>query len=145
MKTTITADALVRCARELAGTPWQHQGRGPAGIDCAGLPIVACRRAGLNLFDFAPLPRRYGRKATPDLLALIQAHCTPVSAPAPGVLVLFQFPGERYARHMGLLTATDLVIHAEAQTRRQVVEHGYRAHWVRWTHSLWWLPGVTHE
>lgn len=138
----ITPQALVQHARALKGIPWKHMGRGSTGVDCAGLLIVAAQRAGLNLFKFAPLPRRYGRKASPEFIELIRSHCTQALLPECGVMVVFQFAGEKYARHLGLLTDVGTVIHAEAKTRKQVIEHGYRAHWVGWTHSLWRLPGV---
>lgn len=143
---TIAPEALVRSARELNGVPWRHLGRGLTGVDCAGLVILAARRAGLDLFAIArDLPRKYDRKASPELLKIISSHCSQAQSPAAGVMVLFRFPGEKHARHMGLLTEAGTVIHAEAKSRRQVVEHGYRAHWLKWTHSLWRLPGVRYE
>lgn len=145
MKSTTTPAALVRSARELIGVPWKHLGRGPTGLDCAGLLVLASKRAGLNLFDWAPLPRRYDRHASPDLLELIRSHCTPAPGPECGVLVLFQFDGEKHARHLALMTEAGTIIHAEAKMRKAVIEHGYRGQWIGWTHSLWRLPGVRYE
>lgn len=143
----ITAQRLIDEARLLVGTPWQHQGRTRFGVDCIGFIDLACRNGGLDLAQYCGIrdDRNYGRSPDPVLLARVERFCTRIERLTPGCLLFFQFPGDRLPRHFGLYTERDTVIHGESKIRRQVVEHGYRAHWVRWTHSMWLLPGVKYD
>ena len=140
----IEASALIAEARKLKGVSWKHQGRSVAGVDCIGLMVLAASNLGLDLFGVCGLRdrRNYARKPDPAMFALIEKHCTPTTELVPGSLLLFRFYAEPHPRHLGLLSDSSTVIHAEAKTRGFVVEHGYRAHWVKWTHSRWLLPGV---
>jgi cell wall-associated NlpC family hydrolase len=143
----ITAQQLIDEARTLIGTPWRHQGRTRRGVDCIGLVTLAAKNAGLDIMKLCGIrpPANYGRDPDPRLFALVEQQCTRISAPVAGCLLFFQFDSDKHPRHFGLFTDAGTVIHAESKTRRQVVEHGHRAHWARWTHSLWLLPGVRYE
>lgn len=44
-------------ALSYVGTPFQHQGRNRAGIDCAGLTVCAARDVGRYVEDFRAYPR----------------------------------------------------------------------------------------
>lgn len=143
----ITAAQFVESARALVGVPWSHQGRTALGVDCIGLIILAGKNAGVDLFAEAGCPpvRRYGRRADPMLYRLVEKYCIPADQPMQGVVALFRFPGERAPRHFGVITAEGTMIHAEAKTRKSVIEHGYRMQWLRMTDSLWQLPGIRYE
>lgn len=144
---TTTASALVAAARELCGTPWIHQGRTSKGVDCIGLVSLAARNAGLDIFKFCGIkePRNYQREPDPKLFELVNQCCERISQPVPGSLLFFKFKRDLYPRHFGIFTEAGTVIHAESKARRCVIEHGYRAHWLTWTHSVWKLPGVRYE
>lgn len=143
----IPASRLIEEARALVGVPWRHQGRTRKGVDCIGLVLVAAQNAGLDLAKAARVkaPRTYSRNPDPKLYELVQQCCEKSETLAPGYLLFFKFDADKYARHFGIYTDTGTVIHAESVTRRKVIEHGYRAHWKRWTHSVWRLPGVSYE
>lgn len=140
----ITAQQFIDEARKLKGVPWRHRGRTTNGVDCIGVFVLAARNAGLDLAGFIGIPDRrgYGSRASPELIELVRKHALPAEQPVPGCLLVFQFPGESLPRHFGILTENGNMIHAEAKTRMQVVEHGYRCAWVRRTHSIWLMPGV---
>lgn len=140
----ITAQQLIDSARALVGVPYKHLGRSDSGLDCIGFVDVAANRAGLDVFRSHGIPRlaRYSRRPDPRLFNLVSQHCERLDAPIPGALLLFEFDGDAYARHFALFTECQTIIHAESRMRRAVIEHGYRAHWVRWTDSVWKIPGV---
>lgn len=137
------ASLLIAEARKLIGVPWRHEGRTQQGVDCIGLVILSGLNAGVDFFEeigIAPIGV-YQRKPAPELIRLVATHCKPTTA-EPGALVVFKFGCDSYPRHFGLLTDAGTVIHAEQKTRKRVIEHGYRSHWLRWTDSVWRLPGV---
>lgn len=142
----ITAQALIDSARTLKGIPWRHQGRSKFGVDCIGLVVLAAQGAGLDFATFLSIrdDRNYKRDPDPKLLALVEQCCSPAPAPIPGCLIVLQFPADRHPRHFALYTAEGNIIHAESR-HGNVVEHGYRAAWPRWQHSLWKLPGVIYD
>jgi cell wall-associated NlpC family hydrolase len=143
----ITPQQLIDEARKLVGTPWRHQGRSKLGVDCIGLVLLAAKNAGLDLVKFsgAPVPTRYSRHPDPQLYDTVQRYCTRIESPVPGCLLFFKFDADKHPRHFGIYTEQGTMIHAECKTRMQVVEHGHRAHWDRWTHGAWLLPGVSYE
>lgn len=142
----ITANQLIVAARGLIGVPFRHQGRTRLGVDCIGFLALACKDAGLDLPGFMnlPFPTCYSRDPSPQSLTTLAAHCTRIYAPVPGCVFYFRFPLEKLPRHFGIYTG-DSVIHAEAMLRKQVIEHGYRAQWLKWTHSMWLVPGVDYS
>lgn len=134
---------LIAQARSLVGVPWRHQGRSEFGVDCIGFVSLSMRRAGLDLAAYLGIRdvTNYSRRADPELYRRVSMYCQRIAEPRPGCLIFFQFDGDRAPRHFGIFTERDTVIHANAM-QQQVVEHGYRAQWLRWTHSRWLLPGV---
>lgn len=50
--------ALVAAARAHLGVRWQHQGRTPHGLDCAGLVALALRDIGFTPYDATGYPRQ---------------------------------------------------------------------------------------
>lgn len=141
------AKTVIDEARALVGVPWRHQGRATSGVDCIGLVVLALERAGVDVERVCGrrLPITYRRQADPQLYELVSEFCERIAAPIPGCLILFKFEEDKHPRHFGIYTDRDSIIHAEAKTRRHVIEHGYRAHWLRRTHSAWKLPGVIYE
>lgn len=117
-------------------------GRSESGVDCGGLIDLATRNCGLDLASYLGGVRRpgYSRRLSPELIELTQRYASRTSNPVPGCVVVFRFPGEGYPRHYGICTEYG-VVHADAK-RGCVVHHGLRAHWLKWVHSYWLVPGV---
>lgn len=140
----IDASDLVVQARTWLGVPFRHQGRGRAGLDCAGFVVALLKAAGELPSNYTE-PANYGRTPAPELIEVVRQYCIQ-GARAPGfagALVLIRWPRDRLPSHVGLCTG-DTLIHCY-QREGGVVEHGYRGPWVRVTHSLWRLPGVRYE
>lgn len=135
---------LIAKAREWVGVPYRHQGRGRAGVDCAGFLVVLMQTVGELPADYDE-PANYGRMPARELIEVVRRYCTPAArAPGfPGALVLIRWPSNGQPSHVGLCTGPTL-IHCY-QREGGVVEHGYRGPWERVTHSLWRMPGVQYE
>ncbi len=135
--------------------PWLHQGRNAQGVDCIGFVFLTFRRAGIDIMEKVGIKDRvdYARDPDPKLVKLVETCCTKVymsppgykvATPPVGSLLLFKFKTEKHPRHFAIYTADNTIVHACAR-RKQVVEHGYRGHWVRWTDSIWKMPEVIYE
>lgn len=134
------ARALVSTQREKAKVPYRHQGRNLQGLDCIGLVIYVCQKAGILPAEFERSD--YGRMPTPELVQRTALYCRRVEAVEPGLLALIRWPGEPGAGHAAICAGATL-IHCD-RDHGHVVEHGYVGHWVRLTDSLWRLPGVSY-
>lgn len=136
----IRAADLVAVARSWDGVPFVHQGRNRHGVDCIGL--VLCVRDQLLPWPEGFAEAQHYRRQAVDgrLVSGIARHCTALSAPEPGALIVIKFPKQRIAQHVALcLGETLLHAYAPAGCVREV---GYREPWRRLTVSLWRLPGV---
>lgn len=140
--TEISVERLIAHARALIGTRWLHQGRTVDGVDCIGFVALAARKAGVDLTRYED-HRKYGHGPSPLFLQTVQEHSQRLDAPVPGAGILLRWGTEPYPRHAAIFTERGTIIHAHA--RCGVVEHGYRAMWVRQTHSIWKIPGVAYE
>lgn len=132
---------MVEEARAWVGRKFAHQGRTQWGVDCIGL-VICVRNELLPWPEGMKSTRTYARNPNGALLPAIQEHCTRIYVPEPGCIALMAWPQQKpeQASHVGFLTP-DNIIHAY-EAAGKVVETGYRGHWIRWTHSLWRLPGV---
>jgi cell wall-associated NlpC family hydrolase len=131
-----TRDQVVEAARSYLGTRWHHQGRSPAGLDCAGLVIRVAHDLGLSEFDVTG----YGR--TPDgasLYRMAARHMTRARRPQRGDVLLFKF--HRSPMHLAILTGDDTMIHAFANNRK-VVEHRIDETWRARIVDAFTIPGV---
>lgn len=140
----IEASRLVEEARKLCGTPWRHQGRSRYGLDCIGLVWLAAKNAGGDVFSVAGVRdrRNYTREPSAEMAKTIEATCERIEIPVAGCLLLFKFPRDPWPRHVAIYTDAGTMIHAECRTRKQVIEHGWRMHWVDWTVGAFLMPGV---
>ncbi len=133
----ILGDLVAEVARSYLGCPYHHQGRVRAGIDCLGLVIAVCHDLGLSQLDWG------GYSPTPDgqrLKSEIEKHCTALSDPEPGALLLFKI--RHHPQHVGIATGDgDRVIHAYAGVGR-VSEHNLDDWWARRIVGIYRLPGV---
>lgn len=120
---------LVDAARSYLGVPFRHRGRTSAGLDCAGLLVVAYRDLGIELPDI----RIYGREPHKNGLvrAVEDGFGQPLGrAPEPGDVLLMRF--EREPHHLGIvgdyIHGGLSLIHAYGAAGR-VVEHRLDAAW----------------
>jgi cell wall-associated NlpC family hydrolase len=87
----VTRSNVVAEARRWIDTPFHHQGRSPAGVDCAGLAICIAQKLELIPVDYNW--EAYGREPDGDrLLQEIEAFCTPIALVnfVPGDLLVFR-------------------------------------------------------
>lgn len=138
----MTPYTLIQEARAWVGVPFRHQGRSRLGVDCAGFIEVLARSLGLLPSDYMA-PRSYARRPNGELYGTILRYCTRAREAAPATVVLVFWPKSREPGHVALCTGST-IIHAYSRVGR-VVENGYRGLWIRNTHSVWRLPGVTYE
>lgn len=136
----IKGDLVFHEARGWVGVPYVHQGRSRYGVDCIGF-VICVRNAISPMPSWMQTSRNYGRVSQQDLLLQgLQRECTRIEAPEEGCIVLIQWPMNKIPQHVAIHGRGN-IIHAYARSQK-VIETGYRAHWLRDTHSLWRMPGV---
>lgn len=112
----------VNAARQWLGVKWVHQGRTPAGIDCAGLVIVVAKNQGFANYDTT----NYQRRTTGnDFLRHFNENMKRKRPDErmPGDVIILR--DSYFPCHCGILAADHLgeetIIHAYAP-RKKVVE-----------------------
>lgn len=113
---TARINDIITTARAMAQSrvPFVHQGRSWAGVDCAGLVLVAAWDNGLDLPDW---PEPYGRAAFGQRLVRAMRCCgleeIPVSEMGHGDLGCMWFDkGTRELQHVYLVYDDDRIVHA---------------------------------
>lgn len=128
-------------ARRWLGVPYLHQGRSRLGLDCIGYVIVVRKALG-SWPESDGEVRNYGRRPKDDLLReRMTTHLEQIDSPEEGAVILIRWPTDKYASHCAIYAGGN-ILHAY-QRAGAVIESGYRAQWLRLTHSFWRLPGVT--
>lgn len=113
---------VVQAARAYLGVRFHHQGRGPNGLDCAGLVVRAYADCGVQLAD----ARGYSRTPHAGMLAeQLKQSFRQVQEPQPGDVLLMAFAGE--PQHLAIY-AGRTVIHSYERAGG-VVEHRYALVW----------------
>jgi len=151
-----TRQEIIKSARKFLDWGWGHQRRGPAHIDCVGLPIMVARDLGIKPPDFDITG--YSRTADlPKLVARFRVLMPEKSrlAHRPGDLVVVR--DTVFPCHCGILGEKSYglsLIHARASVGRPVAGGGLHARgkvreepyqtewWPRTTHCFE-FPGVT--
>lgn len=138
-----TRSDVVAKARELVGrgpdgkptVRFRHQGRGPAGIDCAGVIIWVGHQLGHQLsFDFTAYERYPSHQQVQKLFDKHLARKPRgLSEAEPGDILLLRDIGIRWPMHMGILADGDghrnlNIIHSWVAARG-VVETPLRLEW----------------
>lgn len=123
---------IIEHARGFLGTPWVHQGRSRAGVDCLGLAALTARAVRGYTWDIT----NYAAQATDEtMLQLCAEHMDPVPLArlAPGHVVVIRYQRQRhmaivgdYAAQPGALS----LIHASS-IHGKVVEHRLDSRWQR--------------
>ena len=129
----MTGADIVRAARDLVGTPFRHQGRSPAGVDCVGLAVVIAEGLGIPVVDQSG----YGRRPQSGLLEAAfedQPALVRVADRQPGDLLLMRF--DAYPQHLAIFAGWsdayqgEGIVHAWLASRR-VCEHRLDDDWRR--------------
>jgi cell wall-associated NlpC family hydrolase len=109
---TVDAQRLAADARAWLGTPFAHQGRGRAGIDCAGLLLAALAAQGVHVAapaDYHPSAAAARLAAAVQASPLVEPRA-PDAEPEPGDLLLFRI--RREPQHLGLAVGAGRMVHA---------------------------------
>jgi hypothetical protein len=125
MSDAVVTDAdVVAAARRRKGVRFHHQGRGAAGIDCAGVLIVVARELGLVPPDFDVTA--YARSPDGSMRRLCDERLIAVPGPEFGGVVLMRMNERPREQHIGLVgRAADgalTLIHADDVRARCVSE-----------------------
>lgn len=111
------SDRFIAAARACIGTPFHPQGRTlGAGLDCAGLVIVAAAAAGVTLYDCTTY--NIPPNAATLLYGLAQNNLQPEAFIVPGALLLFRVGGQ--PQHLAIASGADTMIHAYAPAGKVV-------------------------
>lgn len=137
----ITGEAIVEEARKHLGRPFVHQGRGGAGLDCAGLIIKAASDLGIKLqevhgYGRTPKDEELGGQMDKQLIRLPQHEPWRV-----GDVLLMRFGSE--PQHVALVSKLDptYILHTNSSIGR-VVEHILDHRWQRLVVRTYRLPGA---
>lgn len=132
-----SSQQLVGAARRYVGTPFRHQGRSTAGLDCVGLLVRVAWDCGLTVRD----RDGYGREPHRGLLrAGLQENLIPVTDMQPGDVLEMRIVSD--PQHVALYTGTTL-IHALWQRGGGAVrEHSFDQRWRDRVVRVYRFPGV---
>lgn len=114
---TVTAREYAEAAASLVGSRFQHHGRVPGWLDCAGIVFVAAWQRGLDTPDH----RDY--EPTPDgavVVAALEARCDPrpwKEWSEPGRVVVLRHAVDGQPRHFAVSLGGGLAIHQESRAR----------------------------
>lgn len=122
----VTRQEVVDKAREFKGVRWQHQGRTPKALDCAGLVVIVANQLELSAYNFTNYHRR------PDgsfLSRFEEGGCVrkKITEARLGDILIFSESG--HACHSGIMSEKfnkPAVIHAHAM-RGKVIEETLEA------------------
>jgi cell wall-associated NlpC family hydrolase len=138
-----TRAEVVTAARSLLDVPFQHQGRTPAGIDCAGVVVYVSHLFGLSSFDatgYRRLPAGIGKEKIEDVCRREMRQIDSATA-KPGDVALFLI-GKR-PRHLAIIgdRVGLSIIHAYEPTGK-VTENAFDLSWRRILFETYALPGI---
>lgn len=112
---------VVDAARRYLGVPFHHQGRVPAGVDCAGLLILTARDLGLDPIDCLT----YAHDPDPVMLAEyleaqpFLARINPNEIEPGDIVLMCLSTRSQRGHHLAIITDVGL-IHAYAPARMVV-------------------------
>ena len=142
----VSPSEVVRGARGYLDTPFHHQGRNRAGMDCAGLIARVAWDLGLSeydLRDYGPVPNGDRMRA---VLREQLEELPPGSALELGLVALLRF--EKDPQHLAFvadyLHGGWSLVHA-LQAAGRVTEHRLNQLWRNRIVALYRLPGVGYK
>lgn len=117
---------FVEACRAYVGTPFRHQGRSRAGIDCLGLVVCAARDVGIEIIDNLNYARRPDYETMNDGLL---HHLRKVQQIQAGDLLWMWWMRSYQPTHLAVVAGDGNVIHACSQGAKAVVEHALPQSW----------------
>ncbi len=126
----MSTDKIIKIARSWCDTPYQHQASVKGvGADCLGLIRGIYRELYGQEAATVPAYQRRARLAEGEVLwhaaaQYLQAESLP---PKRGYVLLFRLQPQQPARHLGVLSGTDTMIHAAHDMK--VCEVHYHRFW----------------
>lgn len=132
----MSRNQIVDAARAYKGTPFLHQGRAVAGLDCVGLCIRVAHDLDLTQFDIDGYSRVPSGRMMQRVLAE-QCERIQIEDAQPGDLLHLAFEDE--PQHMAIVTDRG-IIHCNGA--RGVVEHRLDSQWRYKIRGAYRLPGV---
>lgn len=144
----MTRDEIIEVAKTWIGTPYRHQASVlGVGCDCIGLVRGVWR----ELIGPEPEPMRpYSQDwaeagGDENLLAIGETHFDPIAPDtfARGDVLLFRFRDGVPAKHVGIATSRDTMIHAH--DRAKVAEIAIIPFWRRRIVAAFRFPGVVDD
>lgn len=142
---TYSRDDIVTETRRWIGTPYHHQAsvRG-VGTDCLGLVRGIWRALQGPEAEIVPAYSRDWAEATgaETMLAAARRHLVERdrASAAAGDILLFRYRSYAVAKHVGILTSPDLMIHAIEG--RAVAEVPLGTWWRRHLTAVFSFPGI---
>ena len=134
VRRAVSSATVISVARSWLGTPYHDQAslKG-VGCDCLGLARGVWREVvGPEPFPIPPYSRDWGESGPREVLAEGARLMMPEIAPAdasPSALILFRMMPSAIAKHVGILTGPDTVLHA--YERLGVIEEPLTPTWRR--------------
>lgn len=117
-------DKIVSTARGYLNTPYRHQGRSIAGMDCIGLVIRVGEDCG---YKISHSEYAYEQIPNPSVLwAGMNANFKPVKTPQKGDILVFRIFKE--PQHMAIFIDDNRIIHAYENIGK-VSEHNFTPAW----------------
>lgn len=135
MSAAADSAAVIAAARGWIGTPYHDQASVKGvGCDCLGLARGIWREVvGEEPFDLPAYGRGWGETGTAEVMAdgarLAMIEIDPGLALQPGAAVIFRMRAGCIAKHVGILTEAETLIHA--YERRGVIEQPLDRGWRR--------------
>ncbi|MGD9783901.1 MAG: NlpC/P60 family protein [Hyphomicrobiaceae bacterium] len=136
---------IVLIARGWLGTPYHHQSSVKGvGADCLGIVRGVYRELmGREPAAMPPYTRDWGEASGKETLldaARLHLVASPTGVPRPGDVVVFRVRRAAVAKHVGIATAADRMIHAVE--RSGCVEVPLSLWWRRRIASVYRFPGM---
>lgn len=137
-----TREQVIANARNLVNVGWRRMGRDNAGVDCAGVAVVALRASGYPVEDEAEYPLTGGGRLLEVLRRSFDVVDGAESA-EPGDLLAVRVEPSKDAppSHLMVLTDTRGVVHMD-YGRMRVVEITDASRWMRRVVATAKLRGV---
>jgi cell wall-associated NlpC family hydrolase len=140
---TLTRQQIVAVTKSFLGTPWVHQGRTRAGVDCVGLVVAVARELGVYPPGLIIPP--YRTQPDASLLSYFDDHMVALEPRdmQAGSVAVYAYGGSPY--HAGIIIDVNLssLIHAYASKRKVVYDHIDSKTKGRTLFGVYDFPGVT--
>ena len=139
----ITPTNIEIAARTLINTPYKHQGRTLAGLDCSGVIVVTAMIAGLT--DSIWGQTNYSRNSNNSLQQGLERYCSQREQLQAGTIALFKLSPIPY--HCGIITNYKEglgLLHAYENVGK-VREHALIPWWRDKIYKIYGFPGVNYE